>query len=311
VNDLIVVRQRPAKNPLNPYQPYATRWEQEPDASGSLVPTAVVFLTNRECPFKCVMCDLWINTLDATVPAGAIPQQIRDGLSVLPPARQIKLYNAGNYFDPGAIPPEDDAAIAREVSAFERVVVESHPAFLAGPYAERCLRFRDSIAGRLEVAIGLETANPAALKKLNKNMTLESFRRSADFLGRHGIALRAFILLNPPFLAPADAVEWACRSLGLASQCGATASAVIPTRAGPGLRVLDPGFRPPRLNALEAVVEHGLHTWGGGMRVFGDLWDIERFFDCECSTARAERLGVMNREQRVPPAVTCGCETRH
>ena len=34
------------------------------------------------------------------------------------------------------------------------------------------------------------------------------------------------------------------------------------------------------------------------MRVFADLWDVERFFDCDCSPLRAARLGHMNRTQR-------------
>ena len=122
--------------PLDPQRAYATAWEEEPDGSAALVPTAVVFLTNRECPFRCVMCDLWRNTLDETVPRGAIaapdPRRAR---RTLPPARQIKLYNAGSFFDPQRHSPDDDAEIAPGGRRFERVIVESHPAFLAGVYA--------------------------------------------------------------------------------------------------------------------------------------------------------------------------------
>ncbi len=45
-------------------------------ATGEIVPTATVFLTNRECPWRCLMCDLWRNTTIETVPAGAISGQI-------------------------------------------------------------------------------------------------------------------------------------------------------------------------------------------------------------------------------------------
>jgi hypothetical protein len=47
------------------------------------------------------------------------------------------------------------------------------------------------------------------------------------------------------------------------------------------------------------------------MRVFADLWDVGRFFDCGCSGDRASRLRAMNREQRVPPRVVCACDARH
>jgi len=313
-DDLFVLQHRPPKAPLDPYRAYSAVWEEEPDASGVLRPTLAVFLTNRECPFRCVMCDLWVHTLDETVPRGAIPAQIRGALAevrgprsggaLAPQASQIKLYNAGSFFDPRAIPSEDDDEIARAVEGFSRVIVETHPAFLTGAHGDRCVRFRDAIAGRLEVAVGLETAHPGVLARLNKRMTLESFGRAADFLAAHDIDLRVFILLNPPFLRPEEGVEWACRSLDLAAEHGATVCSVIPTRGGNGaMEALGEPAQPPRLTALEAVIEYGISRSVG--RVFADLWDLQRFYECACSPARAERLRVMNLTQRVPPPLAC------
>ena len=116
--------------------------EQERTASGEIVPVATIFLANRECPWHCLMCDLWRNTLSGDTPLGSIPAQIEYALNRLPAARQIKLYNSGSFFDRRAIPPEDHAAIARLVSGFERVIVECHPALVG----EDCLRFRDRSA---------------------------------------------------------------------------------------------------------------------------------------------------------------------
>src|SRR5689334_13203797 len=96
--DRWVVSQRGPRNILDPWRPYAFLSESEPDTNGDLVDVATVFLTNRECPFRCVMCDLWQNTLTETVPSGAIPAQIDLALSQLGPARWLKLYNAGSFF---------------------------------------------------------------------------------------------------------------------------------------------------------------------------------------------------------------------
>lgn len=295
--------QRGPKQPLDPARAYAAVWEQEPDASGTLVPTAVVFLTNRECPFRCVMCDLWVNTLDAVVPPGAIAGQIRTALAGLQPARQIKLYNAGSFFDPMAIPPDEDEGIAACLDGFDRVIVEAHPAFLAGRYGERCLTFRDRLRGRLEVAIGLETAHPGVLARLNKHMTQRAFEQAAAFLAANDLDLRVFLLIDPPFMPAEEAAAWRRRSIDAAAAAGAVACSLIPTRPTPALAALDSAFAPPRLPALEEALEHGLAQ--RGMRVFVDEWDLERFFDCTCSPARAARLQEMNRRQAILPRVSC------
>jgi uncharacterized Fe-S cluster-containing MiaB family protein len=125
--DRWILARRGARNAVDAGRPYAFLTEQERAESGEIVPVSTLFLTNRECPWRCLMCDLWKNTLTETVPAGAIPAQIDFALGQLPPARHIKLYNSGSFFDPRAIPAEDHPAIAARVRHFERVIVECHP----------------------------------------------------------------------------------------------------------------------------------------------------------------------------------------
>src|SRR4030095_100742 len=112
---------------------------------------ATIFLTNRECPWRCLMCDLWKNTLEEHVPPGAIPAQIREAVAGRRPAPRAKLYTAGSFFGGGAIPPEDHATIAALVAPFERVVVESHPALVG----EDVWRFRDAPRGSAHGAMEL------------------------------------------------------------------------------------------------------------------------------------------------------------
>lgn len=297
-----IVGLRGPKNRLDPWQPYAWLHEEERGPKGALISTNVVFLTNKECPFRCLMCDLWKNTLDAPVPEGAIPAQIRWALERLPPAKQIKLYNAGSFFDPRAVPPSDDDALTALLAPFERVIVESHPAFLG----KRCLAFQEGLAGELEVAIGLETAHPLALERLNKRMTVQDFRRAARFLRAHHIALRVFLLVFPPFLDEKEGYQWVVRSMEIAFEEGATACCLIPTRGGNGameMLAAQGAYTPPMLPILEQLLEEGLQRKQG--RVFVDLWDIERLATCACASARIARLAAMNREQQPLPSVSC------
>ena len=301
--DAWIVARRGARNVVDPLRPYAFFVENERTAAGQVAPSATIFLTNRECPWHCVMCDLWRNTLAESVPQGAIPTQIRYALERLPVARQIKLYNSGSFFDAGAIPAEDHPAIAAQVAGFERVIVECHPALVG----ERCLEFKDRLHGRLEVAIGLETAHPETLARLNKRMTLNQFERAAEYLRAHDIDLRVFILVRPPFMREEDAVEWAVRSLEFAFACGATAASLIPTRGGNGAmeELAAAGeFSPPHLATLEAVAECGIALNRG--RVFADLWALDSCPSCAaCRENRIARLRIMNLEQTIPSRVDC------
>lgn len=305
--DKWILSQRPERNRLDPQRPYAFFVEEERSAAGKIVPIATVFLTNRECPWHCVMCDLWRNTLTETVPIGAIPNQIDYALSKLSRARQIKLYNSGSFFDRKAIPIGDYPAIVSRIGSFERTIVESHPALVG----DDCLRFRDMLPHQLEVALGLETAHPQTLALLNKRLTLDGFSKAAAFLRRNNIDLRVFILVQPPFLPVSDALYWAQRSVDFAFDCGATALTLIPTRGGNGaMETLaeQNRFSPPSLETLEAAVEYGISLQRG--RVFADLWDIQNHpRACTCFAGRNARLQQMNLTQQIIPffrCATCG-----
>ena len=72
------------RNILEQTKPYAFLVETEAVADGEAAQVTTVFLTNRECPWRCLMCDLWRNTLDHSVPEGAITEQICYALQNLP-----------------------------------------------------------------------------------------------------------------------------------------------------------------------------------------------------------------------------------
>jgi hypothetical protein len=307
--DAWIVSHRPPRNAVSADQPYAFFVEDEVDATGAVHRVATVLLTNRECPYRCLMCDLWQNTLEHTVPADAIARQIDVALAALPPATVVKLYNSGSFFDHRAIPPGDYPGIAARLSGFQRVVVECHPA-LVGPDVGR---LRGLLHGELEVAMGLETAHPAVLARLNKRMTLASWAAAAERLGSMGVALRAFVLVQPPFQGDGEAVEWAVRSAAFAFDHGAGAVSLIPVRAGNGaLDALAAAgeFSPPRLATLEAAFDGALALGRG--RVFADAWDLDRFSRCPaCLVARTARLSDMNLTQRWIQRVSCNaCAAR-
>lgn len=300
--------------------------EREPDADGRVRDVATVFLTNHECPWRCVMCDLWRYTTEAVTPPGDVAAQLAAALDELRAAGDghvgdgalpyaLKLYNAGSFFDRRAIPLADHEPIARLVAPVGHLVVECHPA-LVNEDLDRFLAARETARGAadpppsLEVAMGLECADDGVLARLAKGMTRADFAAASAALVRRGVAARAFVLIAPPFVAPARWVDATRTAVRFAVECGVTVVSLVPTRAGNG--ALDElarrgEFREPSLGEIEEGGEAALAGAAGRARVFVDLWDLERFARCaSCAPARRERLARINLAQCALPPVTCG-----
>ena len=303
IDDQSVLDLRGPKNKVDPWKPYHFLAEEEYSRHRKLETVLTVFLTNRECPLRCTMCDLWKNTLDSTVPVGAIPAQIEVALANLPRAKKIKLYNSGNFFDPKAIPTKDYDSILSRLDDFDTLIVENHPKFCGS----RCIDFQNRSGGRLEVAMGLETHETAVLKKLNKKMDLEDFDAAVEKLLDAEITVRAFVLLQPPFMSPDTAIDSCLATLEHAFSIGVDCCAVIPTRGGNGMmeKIQDSiGFESPDLGKVEAVADTAFR-WNRG-RVLIDLWDIQSVSTCDhCCVARVARLQTMNETQTWLEPVAC------
>ncbi len=299
---------RPAKNAVNPWVPYHFLHETEPGKNGEPQAVNTIFLTGKECAFKCLMCDLWKNTLDFPAPEGAIVKQLDFALRQLPEAQIIKLYNSSNFFDPKAVPVSEYSQIADRLNGtYRRVIVENHPKLTGN----LCLTFSEMLEGKLEIAMGLESIHPEVVTRLNKQMQPEDFRKATGFLKQHDIDVRAFILLNPPYLTPLkENINWTIRAVEYAFDSGADTCAIIPTRTGNGImeRLQAKGhYQTPQLSTLETVMEECLALHKG--IVLTDTWDISGFSDCTlCFTARKERLDQMNLQQNILPRITCTCE---
>jgi len=285
--------------------------EDERRPGGKVERALTVFLTGAECPFTCSFCDLWQWTLDGPTPPGALTRQLesvleardeqaRDGQT---PDR-LKLYNASNFFDPRAVPPEDVLGIARLAAPFAAITVESH----ANMIGAKTLEFARQIPGRLEVAVGLETIHPAAAAQLNKRLDLARFDSAAQLLSDNGIDLRVFVLLGAPYVAVDETVAWTERTVEYAVERGASVVSIIPVRGGNGEleRLQGLGhFTPPTLSQLEESLDLALQFTKAV--VTADLWDVDRVPACEhCRAERVERLRRVNVSGRAESRISCG-----
>ncbi len=252
------------KNKLDATKAYGVFSEPELTRNGTVEDHNIILTTNKECPFQCVMCDLWKNTLDERVTKGVIAKQVCDALENLPEAKHLKIYNAGSFFDRQSIPKQDTFDIADMISEYETLIVEAHPKLIGTP----CFEFAEYLQPELEVAMGLETVDPSVLPKLNKNMTLDDFERATTQMLEHNIFVRAFILLRTPWHSEEEGIYWAKESIDFAHRIGVECCTVIPLRKNERFEWT---FEPSSTNALDEVVAYGLAKNKG--RVFGDTWD--------------------------------------
>jgi radical SAM enzyme (TIGR01210 family) len=296
---------RPARRTVDPYRAHGSIVELERRPSGRVEQALTLFASGAECPFTCSFCDLWQWTIEGTTPPGALAHQVEQVLELhdgVQPDR-FKFYNASNFFDKRAVPPEDVDRIVELTSAFASVTVESH----ANTIGSAVVAFSKRIAGRLEVAMGLETIHPVAMTHLNKRLDLARFDTATRLLSEHDIDLRVFVLLGAPHVPVAESIEWTSRTVAYAVDRGAAVVSIIPVRGGNGemerLQALG-HFAPPTLMDLERAIDASAAL--SSAVVTADLWDAEQLAGCEhCRGARVERLRQWNLTGMLRSRVTC------
>jgi len=308
---------RGAKSAVDARRPVAQWDEWEIEAPGRAVATRVLLLVGAECRFSCTMCDLWKHTLDRPTQLGDLPKQIGFGLSApwnlaeraeVSPQRWIKLYNSSNFFDAHNVPTDDLEEIASMVGSFDRVIVENHPRLIS----DNIRNFRNRLAGRLEVAMGLETIHPQLLAWLNKKMTATDFAHACQTLASMDVDLRSFVLLGLPGLTRTESIHWCLESLRFAKSNRVRHCSVIPMRAKDGILLQlekEGNFLNVDAFMLEEVMEKALQD--GIQIVTADMWDWGKMRGhCDvCRGARGERLEAMNLQQKIVerPHFNCRC----
>jgi len=146
------------------------------------------------------------------------------------PADQIKIYTSGSFLDEREVPAETRRAIAETFGDRDRMVVESLPDFVD---RETIREFTEQGLD-CDVAIGLETATDRVRRDcVNKYFEFSDFedacaearavgaerpppdeRAATDGSREQGSgAIKAYLLMKPPFLSEGEAVEDMKRSV--------------------------------------------------------------------------------------------------
>ena len=274
---------------------------------GTPRPIGTAYLSNGACPLSCVYCALYRQAGRGPASGTEIARQIRSARRQFGTVSGIKLYNGSSLFEPRSIRQDagDLEAIAAEVADLALVVVEAR-----SEQARRAPELARRLGGRLEVAIGLEVADDALLRALGKPTTVRRFRDAAAFLQREGILLRAFVLVQPPFVDASRAPRLASDTFDLAVECGARVVSLLPvvSQHAPmeALRAAGDFTEISRESYFRIVASCVAR---GGAIVLAETEALDRLPACSaCAAERGLALSRLNATGHLPPVECRVCE---
>ncbi len=212
---------RPAPASPDDASRYVNAWV-EPEALGpERVSAFVLILRTRGCYWAdqkgCSMCGYARDTLGRSASPAEIDQQLARALLRYQGEPYVKVYTSGSFLDDREVDP---ASRERVVGAFagraRRFLFETLPEF-ATP--EALAPLRAAFPGELEVALGLESTDPEVLARfVHKNAPPSAYFDAAARVRAAGALAKGYLLLKPPYLTEAEAVDDVVRSIAEASE---------------------------------------------------------------------------------------------
>jgi radical SAM enzyme (TIGR01210 family) len=193
--------------------------------NGAYVDRLVVYLRGSGCAWTaqtggCTFCGFWDATRfgskidDADIVAQL--QAVIDDPSVeLERYPIVCLYNDGSMLVDREVGLDAVAEMCSMLSArphIGRIVLEAKAIDITKPKVEKLLQV---LRGReLEIAVGFESANPLVRDLcVNKTLRTEVFEANCRMLAREGASLVPLLIVKPPFLTEAQAVDDMVKSL--------------------------------------------------------------------------------------------------
>jgi len=282
----------------------------------------VVVMNSLGCIYEksagCSMCGYYTETLAKRPPAEAYIRQIERAIEQAPEGAEVlKIYTSGNFLDEREIQREAQEAILKMAAAkYKRLLVESRPEFVTEdrvrPLLEHGIEF--------EIAFGLESANDRVLEEtINKGNTAEENRQGALRARGWGARVKSYLLLKPPFLTEAEAIQDSAEAAAYAAPFSDTVS-INPMNIHKGTLVerlfYDGAYRPPWLWSVVEVMRQRLPLLGGKSRLMSaptgasTRRGASNCGRCDARVLEAIRLASLDQDPAHFEGLECSCKNR-
>ena len=192
---------------------YISTWTEKDLFRGKVVDAWVIIFRTRGCYWArasgCSMCG-YVNDVAKDVSERDLLHQLETVLHQHRGQPIVKVYTSGNFFDDHEVVPDVRDRILEELGdRCDKVIVETLSHLLRRDQLERALEHVDE----LEIALGLESSDDRVLRQgVNKVWGLKEHARAANLAREVGATVKTYLLVKPPFLTEAEAIEDAVRS---------------------------------------------------------------------------------------------------
>jgi radical SAM enzyme (TIGR01210 family) len=261
-----VMREVRARNDAqyDPHEPTRV-WLDEDNTPDGVCQSLTIILNTGGCRWAraggCTMCGYVAESVEGgTVPLEALTDQLdacldHERAEADEPSPLVKIYTSGSFLDEREVPAQFRERVAETFADRERLVVESLPDFVA---ADKLRDFTDR-GLTTDVAVGLETATDRVRHDcVNKYFAFDEFVTASERASAAGAGIKAYLLMKPPFLSEAEAIEDMVSSIRRTAEHAHTVS-MNPCNVQRYTMVDDlhfrGGYRPPWLWSVAEVLE--------------------------------------------------------
>ncbi len=217
-------KHKPRFNP--PDKPTAV-WTGKDLLDGKPVPSLTIIFRTQGCRWNnCTMCGYVYDSAQEPPSHDELIKQFEYAMSRCKDNEFIvKIFTSGSFLDDCEIAPATRKEMLSRLGADDRVkkvIAETRPEYVT---KEKLSESIAALGKRFEVAIGLETSNDMIRKDcINKGFSFSDFVRAGEVAKQEGAAVKAYLLLKPPFLSEGAAISDIIQSISDAAPYAETIS---------------------------------------------------------------------------------------
>jgi radical SAM enzyme (TIGR01210 family) len=197
-------------------------WKEEDMIGTKRVKAMVTILRTRGCWWSkeggCTMCGYNVESVP-DVSIDNLRVQLRSVIAKYDGEEMMKVYTSGSFLDDREMPRLVRDELFAAFPTVERFLFETRPEFVTDEAIDTLP------PGRCAIALGLESADDDVLdRSIRKGFHREDYERAAGLLDHRSIPLRTYLLLKPPFLTEARAIQDTVASVEVAQRYSDTIS---------------------------------------------------------------------------------------